>query len=134
MERKDFLVKAGALCGLALIPGFIVSCNKDTTVLTPSANFTVDLNIPANASLNTVGGSLIINSILIIHTAAGFTALQATCTHQGCTVGYNTSGNNIICPCHNGVFDISGNVTSGPPPSALHKYTVTQSGSILTIV
>ncbi|TDI85191.1 MAG: hypothetical protein E2O78_04900 [Caldithrix sp.] len=28
------------------------------------------------------------------------------------------------CPCHDGVFDVNGNVVSGPPPRPLQKYEV----------
>jgi len=133
MERKDFIKAACGVCGLAMVPGFLTGCNK-SDVGFPAANFTVDLSQSGNSGLNTIGGSKVVNQILIINTGTGFTAVQADCTHQGCTVGYSSSSAKITCPCHGGVFDLNGNVLSGPPPSALHKYTVTQSGTVLTIV
>jgi Rieske Fe-S protein len=30
----------------------------------------------------------------------------------------------FLSPCHNGVFDIHGNVVSGPPPRPLDRYEV----------
>lgn len=49
-------------------------------------------------------------------------AFSAKCTHEGCTVTYQPSQNAIWCPCHDGRFDLSGRVLSGPPPQPLGKY------------
>jgi cytochrome b6-f complex iron-sulfur subunit len=133
MERKDFLKAACGLCGLAILPTALTSCSKSDNLAVPGGNFTVDLGAPGNAALTSDGGSMIINDVLVINTGGGFTALQSNCTHQGCTVGYNESSNRIVCPCHGGTYDINGNVVSGPPPAALHKYSVTQSGPILNV-
>jgi len=46
----------------------------------------------------------------------------ATCTHFDCNVGYREEKNvNIVCPCHEGHFDLDGNVVSGPPPAPLQR-------------
>lgn len=49
-------------------------------------------------------------------------ALNARCTHEGCTVAYAPEQALITCACHNGVFDIQGRVISGPPPKPLATY------------
>ena len=134
MERKDFLKKTFAFCGLALIPaGIMESCSKGSGL--NNVNFTLDLTNPANTGLNIVGGSLVTGGVIVIRfTANEFVAYSATCTHAACTVGYQSTTAQIICPCHGGVFSPgSGAVVSGPPPTALTKYTVTQIGSILTV-
>jgi cytochrome b6-f complex iron-sulfur subunit len=128
MERKDFLLSACALCGVTSVLIFLDSCSK--TNLNP-VNFTIDLSLPANAALNTVGGYLIQNNVIVRNTSSGFTALSLICTHQGCTVNY--SGSTFYCPCHGGTYDTNGHVTGGPPPSALQQYTVTKNGTVLTI-
>jgi Rieske Fe-S protein len=28
----------------------------------------------------------------------------------------------LICPCHNGIYDLDGRVVSGPPPRPLPKF------------
>lgn len=35
-------------------------------------------------------------------------ALSVTCPHLGCIVSYDAKSEDIICPCHNAVFDASG--------------------------
>ncbi|MGN6568799.1 MAG: ubiquinol-cytochrome c reductase iron-sulfur subunit [Flavipsychrobacter sp.] len=135
MERRDFFKSACALCGLALIPGALVeSCTKQSYTGPSNVNFTLDLTQSANAALNTVGGAVIANGVIVIRSSAGtFNALSATCTHQGCQVGYNSSAQEIVCPCHGGTYNLSGKVLGGPPPSALTTYTATLSGNILTV-
>ena len=136
MERKEFLKQGLIMCGLSLIPiGVIESCKKQSYAGPSNVNFTLDLTNTANASLNNTGGSVYANGLIIICTGAStYDALSATCTHAGCTVGYNGTSRTIVCPCHGGTYNLStGAVISGPPPSGLTKYTVTKSGNILTI-
>jgi cytochrome b6-f complex iron-sulfur subunit len=50
-------------------------------------------------------------------------ALEARCTHEGCTVQYASADSNVWCACHNGRFDLDGRVLSGPPPRPLAQWT-----------
>lgn len=136
MERKEFLKKSFALCGLSLIPAAVLeSCSTAANTGPTNVNFTLDLTSAANSALTAVGGYLYSNSVLVIHLSAStYVALSSACTHQGCTVSYSAAYGKIICPCHGGSFNpTTGAVMGGPPPSALTKYTVTKSGNILTI-
>jgi Rieske Fe-S protein len=51
-------------------------------------------------------------------------ALDSTCTHLGCRTRFNPQSGLIECPCHGGVYDASGKVVSGPPPSPLRTLPV----------
>jgi Rieske Fe-S protein len=53
-----------------------------------------------------------------------YIAMSNICTHLGCHVRWISDQSSFTCPCHNGVFDISGNVVSGPPPRPLTQYDV----------
>lgn len=53
-------------------------------------------------------------------------ALDARCTHEGCTVQYVEGESVIWCACHNGRFDLEGRVLSGPPPRPLPPYIAKQ--------
>ena len=48
-------------------------------------------------------------------------ALNATCTHLGCLVGWDAEAQVFKCPCHGGVYDRTGAVKDGPPPMPLAK-------------
>ncbi len=43
-------------------------------------------------------------------------AYDALCTHEGCTVGYDSASGLLLCPCHGAVFDPAhaGEVLGGP--------------------
>lgn len=62
---------------------------------------------------------------VIVNTAEGqLVALSAVCTHLTCTVRFESDTATLFCPCHNGRFDLGGNVLSGPPPAPLETYRV----------
>lgn len=44
------------------------------------------------------------------------------CTHLGCRVSWHADQGHYVSPCHDGHFDIVGNVVSGPPPRPLDEY------------
>jgi Rieske Fe-S protein len=61
---------------------------------------------------------------LLISLSGQWKAFSATCTHQPCTVQYN-SGSSIYCPCHGATFSTSnGSVLGGPAPRPLPEYGV----------
>ena len=51
-------------------------------------------------------------------------ALSAVCTHVRCILGFDAARKALVCPCHDGRFDLTGNVLSGPPPRPLPSYAV----------
>jgi cytochrome b6-f complex iron-sulfur subunit len=53
-------------------------------------------------------------------------AFNAVCTHLECTVQYKADTSTIWCACHNGMYDLQGNVISGPPPRPLERLVVNQ--------
>ena len=60
-----------------------------------------------------------------------FVGLAAVCTHLRCVLGWDGEEQSLVCPCHDGAFDLNGNVLKGPPPSGLKRYRVrTQLGEI----
>ena len=66
---------------------------------------------------------------ILIRTAEGeVRAFSAVCTHLDCTVQFKADTAQLWCACHNGLYDLGGNVVSGPPPRGLEKYTVNLRG------
>ena len=51
-------------------------------------------------------------------------AMSAVCTHVRCILGFDREKKAIVCPCHDGRFDLAGNVLSGPPQRPLPMYSV----------
>ena len=66
---------------------------------------------------------------IVVRTADGeIRAFSAVCTHLDCTVQYKTDTSQLWCACHNGTYDLGGNVVSGPPPRGLEKFVVNLRG------
>ena len=64
-------------------------------------------------------------AMLIHHKDGSWVALDAVCTHLGCTVAYQPERNVIHCNCHGGEYDAqTGKNISGPPPRPLKPYMV----------
>jgi cytochrome b6-f complex iron-sulfur subunit len=72
-------------------------------------------------------------ALLIHHKDGSWVALDAVCTHLGCTVNYEANNDRIFCACHGGVYDAkTGANVSGPPPKPLAAYKVEpQEGRVL---
>jgi thiosulfate dehydrogenase (quinone) large subunit len=66
------------------------------------------------------------NPAYVVHPSSNsFVAFSAVCTHAGCTVQFDSSNMQFICPCHGGTYDAkTGRVLAGPPPSPLPSIPV----------
>jgi thiosulfate dehydrogenase [quinone] large subunit len=57
-----------------------------------------------------------------------FTALDARCPHQGCSVRFVSASAGFICPCHQSRFRADGARIDGPAPTGLAPIPVTVVG------
>ena len=55
------------------------------------------------------------------------------CTHLSCRVNWDPEQSGYYCPCHAALFDIHGNVLSGPPPRPLDRFETKLEGGQLFI-
>lgn len=56
-------------------------------------------------------------------------AYSQVCTHLSCAVVYSRSDNKLLCPCHNGSFNvIEGTPIGGPPTRRLPRILIQQRG------
>ena len=69
--------------------------------------------------------------IILVQPEAGtVVALSAVCTHQQCTVA--PDGDELMCPCHGSVYDLTGANVSGPAPAPLPEVDVhVSNGAVL---
>ena len=139
MTRRDLIQKVfiGGTT-LLILPPLLSSCSKDEndnggTPPPPPKTITLDLTNPNFAALNTPGGFILTQGLIVANTPGGFIALDSTCTHQGCTIGYSSTANNFPCPCHGSVYSTTGGVLNGPTTVALKSYQASKAGNILTI-
>jgi thiosulfate dehydrogenase [quinone] large subunit len=63
---------------------------------------------------------------VLFKTKTGVYAYSAVCTHEGCTVQYNTASKHLQCGCHGAVFDPANDakVLGGPTNTPLAKIKV----------
>lgn len=141
MNRREYLRKF-VLGGTVLIlaPSVIESCTKSNQNPFENPNqppsgktISIDLGSADNAVLKNAGGSKLVQGILVINTGSGYVALSSICTHQGCTVGYNSTANKVQCPCHGSEFSTTGSVITGPANAPLESYPVALKGTTLEI-
>ena len=58
-------------------------------------------------------------------------AFAPQCTHLGCGYHWNEEKSQFLCPCHNSIFSIDGQVVGGPAPRPLDRYEVRVEGERL---
>ena len=68
-------------------------------------------------------------AIVVKTTEGDLRAFSAVCTHLECTVQFKPDTAQIWCACHNGLYDLGGNVVAGPPPRPLERFVVNLRGA-----
>ncbi len=147
------IVAGGAVLGVGAAAGAARALNSTksapthtltttTTTTTPGSPTTTPSSTPTTLAGTDIGAAsaVPVNSyasftvpsngdpgIVICPKAGEYVAYDAVCPHAGCTVGYFSNVNLIVCPCHGSEFDVqSGDVVQGPAPHGLTKFTVTE--------
>ena len=54
----------------------------------------------------------------------GLLAIYHRCTHLGCTIPWDATAQQFICPCHSSQFDQKGSVENPPAPRPLDLFAV----------
>jgi cytochrome b6-f complex iron-sulfur subunit len=67
--------------------------------------------------------------IIVLMPSGELRAFSARCTHLDCTVQNRPEEGILWCACHNGRYDLSGRVISGPPPRPLEQFAVKEVGA-----
>ena len=91
----------------------------------------------AGSALADVGGAVLVEStagvFLVARTSAStFSAIDAVCTHEGCTIT-GADGATYVCPCHGSRYNRSGQVLAGPARASLRQYATTFADGVVTI-
>ena len=66
--------------------------------------------------------------VFLIRGTKDLYALQARCTHLGCTLNHDQASDRFRCPCHGSVFDTAGKWLSGPAKKDLSRIPITRDG------
>lgn len=60
--------------------------------------------------------------VFVIRHGEEILAFSNICTHMGCSVRWLPLRQQIICPCHGGIYDRWGELSGGPPAFSLPLY------------
>jgi thiosulfate dehydrogenase (quinone) large subunit len=145
-------IVAGTTAGLGRVVDGVTGPESESVTLRPTRTgasgagpTTTAPESPAPATTATAGAAIGLASRVPVGGAASFTdpksgdpglvlqlakdrfvAYDAICPHAGCTVGYSSASNLIVCPCHGSEFDPNtGAVVSPPAPHGLGPISVT---------
>jgi thiosulfate dehydrogenase (quinone) large subunit len=93
-----------------------------TPTTSPSAGSEIGLasTIPVGDALAFTDQTQCIPAYCVHKSADEFVAFSAICTHAGCTVGFDRSAREFVCPCHGSIYNaLTGAVIQGPAPLPL---------------
>lgn len=63
-----------------------------------------------------------VRGVFVIRKGSDVLAFTNVCTHMGCSVRWLDWRDQILCPCHGGMYDRWGNLIGGPPAHSLPLY------------
>lgn len=122
--RRDFLLIVGALGLFTFFGGALGSLLRfmfPNVLYEPPAKF--KLGRPEAYPVGSVTFEEE-RKVYLFHTQRGYFVISGICTHLGCTVNWDRTKGNFICPCHGSIFTEDGRVTKGPARSPLAWYEV----------
>jgi Rieske Fe-S protein len=132
ISRRELLILSG--CAAASACG-----GPDLAATLTPASGAVILTFTQFPTLASAGGGVLVgvtgkDPIAVVRTSdTAVVALDAICTHEGCTLGLESTL--LHCDCHGSEFAFDGSVTHGPANRPLHKYAATlNSDSIVVTV
>jgi len=137
-SRRKFLSKIWNILGLvalAELAFFTVSMlrpGKKNLKDNPGVNIKVAGSVE-DFPVNSVTPDRVNKYFLIRSEDGGFLALSLICSHLGCSVMWDKTKNQFICPCHSSAFDRLGNVINSPAPRALDYFSVIIEGGKVKI-
>jgi len=149
ISRRQFCAGACSAASCATLATLFSACGGSSTSPSDGGSATplskaagtfngtgVQVSVSGSA-LSSVGGAVLVESnagvFLVARTAQNsFSAIEAVCTHEGCTVS-GADGDIYVCPCHGSRYDRSGHVVHGPATASLRQYSSTMNGDVVTI-
>ena len=110
-SRRHALRVLGGLAGVGLLGSFPGCGNDEPARLRVPLS---ELAVGARRELELAGAP-----IELRRSEAGVEAQSLLCSHMGCRLVRRE--NDYFCACHEGRFDLEGNVIAGPPPKPLRR-------------
>ena len=150
VSRRQFCAGACQAASCATLATLVSACGGEGSPTSPSGGGVSMLPVLAGrfmgsvvqvtatgTALADVGGAVLAEStagvFLIARTGpTTFSAIDAVCTHEGCTIT-GADSSNYVCPCHGSRYNRSGQVLAGPAKASLRQYSTTFTADVVTI-
>lgn len=143
MNRREFLMWVGVGGVASSLPIAIAACtpqekkSESSVVAKRPDGFQ---SIGTVAELNQKGQILNKESagvpVLVVKTgtdAKSVSAVNATCSHKGCTVDWKLDQKTFVCPCHQAKYSPDGKVLKGPAEKNLPRYETKIEGDAVLV-
>jgi Rieske Fe-S protein len=147
-SRRQFLQLAALIGGVAFVGGCAEFSSSSDSLESPASgtgaggvyNPVKAVEKPDHSLLIPGAGKLAPGTALAFILASGtpgivyatkdgkLKAISALCTHQGCTVRWQSVDQPLICPCHGSKFALTGKVEHGPATEPLPTYAARKQG------
>jgi cytochrome b6-f complex iron-sulfur subunit len=135
MKRRSFLKTLLAFLGAISAASFVYPLSR---YIAPPANTETSKTlviakreIPLGDAMEIVFNG--VPAVILNRPGKGLVAISRVCTHLGCLVQYDKENKRLLCPCHAGIYDLEGNIVSGPPPKPLPKLPFRVEGETIVI-
>jgi Rieske Fe-S protein len=150
VSRRQFCAGACQVASCATLATLVTACGGEGSPTSPGGGSASPLSVVpsqfansrvqvavAGTPLASIGGAARVDStagLFLISriSESGFTAIDGTCTHEGCAITGATS-TEYVCPCHGSRYNRNGQVQAGPARSSLRQFTTTFANDVLTI-
>ena len=131
VDRRGF-IRISSIAGLTVVAvglGRLFPKSAAATVSATPQNIIEDSSLSIGETFNFTSKSG--SPAVLFKSKTGVYAYSAVCTHEGCTVQYNSASKNLQCACHGAVFDPGkdGTVVTGPTNKPLPKIKVAVEGA-----
>ena len=153
MDRRKLLSWFGLGGVVSILPTSLVGCSdakssnesaSTTALTTASAPESVDAAPMGKfKAIGTVAqldkdGQLVSDKIAVVRDPKDknkVLAVNASCTHNGCTVKWKSDKKQYVCPCHDAKFASNGAVLEGPAKKPLPRYAAKiENGQVLVSI
>ena len=138
INRKQFLTKLGLGTGAIMATyclGSLTSCDEGSDYKVGEIDFILNLDESSNDALNTVGGYVRSNKVVIaLVSERNFVAVTQICSHQGAeNVILRSMNSDFYCTKHGAIFDLEGVGLNSKGSKGIMVYKTSLSGNRLRI-
>ena len=135
MNRREFVSLVGVGGAIACAPEVVTAATEGTKEKRPDGFVAVGTVKELEKQGQLLNKKSPVGPVLLIKEAGSSTisAVNPTCTHQGCTVKWKADQKILACPCHPGTFTATGVVMKQPPKHNLTTYQTKIEGDIILV-